>query len=75
MICVGSSFIVDDKLGFVAAAHTRMNIGSDAEVPFGGNCYKLSRGKVIICVIPQDTDGNIERITGVVHYFARIVAK
>lgn len=75
VVRVGSGFFVDKKRGLiVTAAHTLMNIGSDKKAPFGENYYGLSRGKVVIGVIPQDGNGDGKNIA-VFRYFAQIVAK
>ena len=75
IVRVGSGFIVDKKRGLiVTAAHTLMNIGRDNEHPFGANYYGLSRGKVVIGILPQDRASE-GREVAVFRYFAQIVSK
>lgn len=75
IVRVGSGFIVDKKRGLiVTAAHTLMNIGRDNQHAFGANYYGLSRGKVVVGVLPQEpTDDGKE--VAVFRYFAQIVSK
>jgi hypothetical protein len=75
VVRVGSGFIVDKKRGLiVTAAHTLMNIWGDKKYPFGENYYGLSRGKVVIGVIPRERDGDGKDMA-VFRYFAQIVSK
>ena len=72
---VGTGFFVDQKRGLiVTAAHTLMNVSSDTTYhPFGTNYFGVSRGEVVVGVLPKDCcDG---KTAAVFRYFAKIVAK
>lgn len=75
VVRVGSGFIADKKRGLiVTAAHTLMNIWGDKKYPFGENYYGLSRGKVVVGVIPREQEGGGKDLA-VFRYFAQIVSK
>lgn len=76
VVRVGSGFVVDRKRGLiVTASHTLMNIWGDKNFPFGENYYGLRQGKVVIGVIPEDSEANGSKDMAVFRYFAKIVAK
>lgn len=78
IVRVGSGFVVDRRRGLiVTASHTLINIWGGQNPPFGENYYALRQGKVVIGVIPEDTDsdGRNGRNEAVFRYFAKIVAK
>ena len=76
VVRVGSGFIVDKKRGLiVTASHTLINIWGDKNYPYGEDYYGIRQGKVVVGVIPDDSEARNGKDMAVFRYFAKIVAK